>query len=254
MNYLGLVQRLAQKSGTVDRRTISTVQGQLSPRVALLASMVGEAWNDIQLAHDSWRFLTVEIPESSTLDAGISEYTPSDLNIADWAAWILATRPGAVPLTVWPADSPDSETRLVPVGWSAFRASYRTGAARRATGRPAAVSVDTRDRLAVYPAPDGAYRLAGTYRRSPQVLAADTDVPIVLPQYHEGIVDVASLLLDRHDEADALVLRDSEDEAEKAMAALRRRYLTGSLRIGGTPIGQRGGRGEFQEPPGAQGF
>ena len=241
--FLELCQQAAGLSGTIDRRTVSTVDA--TGRIRILADLVRDGWTDIQNLYRAWRFLTVEFPEATELGEGISAFEASALNLQNWGSWIPGTDPGTIPLTIWPAaaegEAADAhraqEVELSFVDYRDFRQAYQTGASRATpAATPRAFSIDPLDRLVVWPTPERTYRLAGTYRRSAQELREDADVPIILPAYHDAIVWNGVLLLHRHDEAEADVLFTTQQGLDTRMAALRRRYLKATV-LGYTPLG-----------------
>lgn len=224
-----ICQSAARLSGTIDPRTIATVE-DASGRVALLADLVRAAWEEIQNEYRAWRFLTVDIPATAVLGEGIEAFTAGALNINDWAEWIPGIDEDTIPVTVWPAGaSATLRNEEAELSWSEyrdFRLAYQTGTGvSTPAARPQAFSVDTQDRLVVWPVPDRDYRIAGTYRRAPQQLSNDADVPIIAQQYQDTIVWAGTLLLHRHDEAETNVLVTTQQGVNSRMAALRRRYL-----------------------------
>ena len=56
-----LVRRAAKYSGTIDYRTIASVDAV--GRIGTLADTVSEAWVSIQNMYEAWRFLRVEFPD-----------------------------------------------------------------------------------------------------------------------------------------------------------------------------------------------
>lgn len=258
MTYLELVREVARLSGTTDPRSIATVQNATG-RIAVLARLVNTGWKQIQTAYRAWRFLIADLPEATRIPVGVSVLTAATLNLPNWGEWILGGSRGTARLTVWPAEAAEDRNEELPlsvVEYEAFRAAYRVGANRSVTGRPRAVSVDQQDRLVVWPVPERDYRMDGTFRRSPQVFVADTDVPIVDDAYHDTLVYQALLLLHRRDEADRDVLITTQQSLDTELAALRRRYLPQRVEFGAEPLGERaafGARTDFAEPPGVLG-
>ena len=260
MTYLEIVQALARLSGTVDPRSIETLEGATG-RIRLLADLVESAWTEIQNTYHGWRFLTVEFPDDTALldNAPRGAHSADTLGLPNWAEWIPGTSPGTIPLTIWSPDTvveaeDGTETRTSNRGdeqqlnfspYRPFQRRYQTGAnAIRDTARPQVFSIDLQDRLVFWPIPDAAYPVAGTYRRSAQSLSADDDVPLgIAPQYHRTLVHAGKLLLDHSDEADGNVLLADIDlpmTFQASLASLRRRYLaggSGSLSRG-TAVGQ----------------
>lgn len=245
MNYLQLAQSLARISGSVDPSSITTLQ-DAKGRIRLLADLLESAWTEIQNTYNAWTFLTVEFPEGTVLTDGVAAYGvgAGDLGLDNWAEWIPGTASGTIPLTLWEAGSRAGERPLTFFSYPEFRARYQRGAnAEREAARPQVFSIDLQDRLVFWPVPDAAYRLAGTYRRSAQVLSADDDEPIIADQYHRTLVHAAKILLDHSDEADGNVLLADIDlpmTFQASLASLRRRYLqggSGSISRG-TAVGQ----------------
>ena len=242
MDLLELTQTVARFSGTVDPRVISSAANSQG-RVRNIVEYVREAWLEIQNEAQSWRFLTVPLPDTAVLVRGIPRVTPLTLLPgAPWANWLLGTGASrTVPLSVWPAPTPTTENRsaerdLDVLSWGEFRISYRQGrsAENPPTGQPQVVAIDPDDGLNFWPIPDVDYRLAGTYRRLPQELLNDDDIPMILPNHHMVIVRAALLKLYRHDEAPPQALYNAEQDLLVPMRALRRRYLYGA-RVGPVP-------------------
>ena len=250
MTYLELVQDVAELSGSVDRRSVTAVDGAVG-RIALLATLTQAAWLEIQNESRSWRFLTVEYPEGAILIEGATRFAPTALNIgsdsgAPWAEWLEGNEDETVPLSNWPAEALDGEDaatlrnleiEMSYTDYRRFRRRYLTGSARdEHSGQPVTFSINTADEMAVWPTPDRDYRLAGTYRREPQMLVADGDVPIIGAQFHDAIVWAATLLVHRQEEADPNVLFTTEMGLRKRMTPLRRRYQ-GQPRLQYRPVG-----------------
>lgn len=238
--YLEITRDVAGLSGTVDRRTVTTVDA--TGRIGLIASLVREAWLEIQNEHQAWKFLIAEFPEAAVLGAGISAYNAAALNLPNWSEWMTGREPGAIAPTIWPAE-PEmraQESDLLYAEYPTFRASYQRGASvATAAATPRAFSIDNSDRYVVWPPPDRDYRLSGTFRRTAQELTADDDVPIILKEHHPVITWAGLLLLHRRDEAPADVLITTQQGLDTRKAALRRRYLRKAA-ISGAPVG--GGR------------
>ena len=191
--------------------------------------------------------MTVSLPQQLTLPQGINMFTPQSLNIANpgLQQWITGGVSGQIPLSVWPAQPEvrGNERDLVVYDYPEFRRLYQFGdsISNPQTGQPQAVSVDVQDRLVVWPTPDQAYRLAGTYRRVPQELEGDQDLPIVNAAYHDAIVRYAIFMLHEHDEADSNMIILASNRADKKLDPLRRRYLTSNISLANHPIGPSGG-------------
>lgn len=70
--------------------------------------------------------------------------------------------------------------------WAAFRATWLTGS--HPASYPSAVSIDPRDKLRLGAKPNAVYTFTGEYQKSPQVLAADGDIPEMPNRFHNLIV------------------------------------------------------------------
>ena len=93
----------------------------------------------------------------------------------------------------------------------------------------------------VWPVPDVDYHLAGTYRRLPQVFAADTEEPIIAAQHHGMLVSAGVLWTHRYDEVPANTIFTAQQTYEMDMGNLMRRYLYGTrVVVGAAPIGRTG--------------
>ena len=247
MTFLEIVKAVARRTGTLDPRNISSAIGA-SGRVGTFAALVQDAWTQIQGEHEQWRFLVSDLPDTAMLTQGVRAVTPASLNLTNWASWIPGDARGTVRLSAWPdkTDGRLKERPLTTLDYRAYRETYESGsfAVNPVTGQPTIVTVDTHDRLAVWPVPDVDYRLAGTYRRQPQVFAADTDEPLIEVQHQNTIVSAGALWVHRYDETDANTLFTAKQSLDADLANLRRRYLYGTrVIVGAAPVGPTGQRG-----------
>lgn len=72
--------------------------------------------------------------------------------------------------------------------YSSFRDFYLLGTRKLVTGRPLYITVAPDRSLQLGFCPNDVYVINGEYYRTPQVLAADGDIPIMPDRYHMGIV------------------------------------------------------------------
>lgn len=225
--YLGITQQAARFSRAVDPRSVTNVTGP--GRIGQLAELASEAWIEIQNRYEAWRFLRREFPDNAVLAEGAAELSANSLNLEHWSEWILGTEEGTVRLTVWPAGEPNRNNErqlVVSEDYPRFRAAYQRGTSITApNGPPQVVAVDDQDRLVVWPTPDQDYRISGSYRRAPQVLAGNDDVPIVANQFHNAITWAAVQLWHQTQRTDTNIYLLAENRAAERMGALRRRYL-----------------------------
>ena len=225
--YLGIVKQTARFSRAVAPRSVTSVT--TPGRVEQIADFVAEAWTAIQNRYEAWRFMRVEFPDTAVLTEGAAEFTPESLNLQNWSEWILGTEEGTVRLTSWPvADgNRDNERQLfIAPDYPAFRASYQRGTSISApNGFPQVLSVDDQDRLVAWPTPDQDYRIAGSFRRTAQLLTANGDIPIIEEQFHNAITWAAVDLWHQTQRTETNTVLLAQQRAADRLGALRRRYL-----------------------------
>lgn len=178
MNYLELTRRLATEVGVSGH--IQTVQGAEGEALRL-ANWIKEAWLELQLLRDTWRWrvdeFEVSVPAGqATLDTSaypeFHRVLPDDVfgkpaNTDTWQALSYVTFPD------W-----QSLVRSRP---------SQTGTPVYFTERP-----DLTVELAPVPSTD--YKVRGLYVKKAQELTNDFDVPLLPPEYHMAIVYKAMML------------------------------------------------------------
>lgn len=193
--FLQLCQQVARDSGTVSGTQPTTVTGQ-SGRLGKIVAYTARAWTDIQNRHGAWLFLRKEFPATALTSAGTARYTGASWNITDLAEWI--TEPHAVTIYKQSIGASD-EGEIRYIAWQDWRRLYDRGA--QTNNRPCHWSVSPANEFCLGPIPDDTYVLNGEYRRTPQVLSANTDEPLCPSRFHDVIVFRALMLLAAHDEA-----------------------------------------------------
>ena len=257
--FLELCQAVAAESGTINGVRPQTTVGQ-ADRLGLVVSWVRQAWVDIQNSA-RWKFLRVALPPEAALVQGQKLYAPASFGIGAGAvpplqSWILDRN---TPLSIYDPDLGQAdETEVHQVGYGRWRRNYDFGAEAAQTERPVWVAYDesasAHGSIVFGPAPDKAYPLRGFYWRTPQVFAADADVPIMPPQYHHAIKWAALKLLVQFDEADALAITTIDRELRSYLGPMRRDLLPrggpyiDSESLGGS-LGGRSFGGAFGPPP-----
>lgn len=169
-------------SGALQPASVVNQTGRLRKIVSWTAS----AWTDIQRSRDDWRWMVDEFagPTLVNLDA----YTDAGMSIARFSSWLVRQDQGSDSgLSIFrPAIGRSDERPLLWCDWPLFRDRYLRG--EHPAGYPTVVTIDPRDALRLHPTPDAVYTLRGEYRKAPQTLAANTDVPEAPAQHHELIV------------------------------------------------------------------
>lgn len=189
MTFLQLCQRVAQESGTVaGSLQPSTVIGQTG-RLAKFVNWTASAWSDIQLRRSDWLWMEGEF--SGETASGTATYAPggAEFNLTRFGEWKPRRYAGGdSDITIYLTASGVSDERaLLWLPYETFRRQYLRGGASLVTGYPAYVTIDPAQNLRLHPIPNGAYTVRGRYHKSPQVLAADADVPEMPAKFHQLI-------------------------------------------------------------------
>lgn len=215
MDYLQLCQGVARESGTFSGTVPTTVAGQTG-RLAKVVEWTAEAWVQIQEMNRQWRFMRAET--TGGLTAGTGRYTPSSFSIdTDFSEWItddpvLLYRPWSLYLT---ATGVSDEGPIVEIPYDVWFNRYGRGS--QDNNRPVEYAISPSNEACFGPIPNDAYTVRFPYRRAPQVLAADGDVPICPAHHHRIIIWWALELLGQHDEAQVPIA---------SAVVNKRRYLT----------------------------
>ena len=194
--FLELVNDVGRESGTMGGQTLSSV-ASAAGRWAKLVAWTRQAWEMIQRERPDWIFRRASF--EGALTAGKAVYTAVDLGITDFGSW-EPEADGINPFSLYdPSIGRSDESHLRRWDYSAWAERYDFGV--HDGNRPTVMATDYQQQLCLGPTPDKAYRLRGRYRRSIQTLAADSDTPIIAPDYHQAIVWRALMLLGEDDES-----------------------------------------------------
>lgn len=203
MNFLELCQTVARESGTIAGLPSFTTVSNASGRLAKLVGWTSDAWRDIQNERTDWTFLRHSFEKALTIDAMV--YTGGGLALdPSVAAWLQDNKKLRTMSLYDPAIGQSDESELSYFDWTVWRQRYDRGT--HDAGRPQYWARSPRGELCLGPKPDKAYLLRGEYRRTPQILSADADVPICPEQFHGVIVGEALRLMANSDEAFQVVL------------------------------------------------
>ena len=264
MTFLEIAQMVMRRTDRPEAVTPTSTVNQAG-REGLIVDFVHEAWNQLQIDRD-WSFLVKDFPEYTPSNddepgvqvpyrggpdaaQGVCE-VPGTFGMTDLDAWLLT------PLITW-YDSDvtpirSDETPLTVLSYNEWRVLYDREPVTRAS--PDHVSIDLRDtgtgpRLCIGPAPDkNTYRLRGRYRRMPQILDGDGDVPDMPEWAHRTIAWKAMMLLYENDEAGSLPLYTIETNFEKYFNEMVTRLSPGgNPQWANAPVGGGG-------QPGSGGF
>lgn len=198
--YLTLCQETAKDSGTIS--TIgdpATTAGQTG-RLLRITGWVRDAYNDIQRLSKTWRWMEDDF--SGETVASVQEYDAAALGIDRFSSWVFDQGDlGSVVSIYKTADGQTDEGFLSFMDWSVFRRTAMIGTRAAETGKPVCFTVDRANKLRLWPTPDDAYTIRGSYMKSPQVLAADADIPEMPAEFHDLIKWTALIKLAVYDEA-----------------------------------------------------
>lgn len=200
-SFLTLVQETAEESGTFSSigspETLSGVTG----RSLRVKNWVARAYRDIQRSQRGWKWLEAEFSGSTI--ANTQRYDSAALSISErFSNWIPIDHDGMQTFTVYlTSEGQATEGFMRFYEWHAFRRTYLTAANSDDTGKPNVFSIDPDQKIALYPIPDADYTIRGLYRKTPQVLSNDADVPEMPEEFHEIIKWKALEYLGIFDEA-----------------------------------------------------
>jgi hypothetical protein len=199
--FLELCRETAQESGTISGESQPPAVTGQTGRLADIVRWVRDGWNEIQNARASWKWMRAEFEEQITSAA--SRYDAvTDFGMDRFAEWIVFDENGNTTVTMFKTSLGATDERfLVYVPWDEFYGTFLLGTNRTRVDRPSRFTVDPQGQLTFWPTPDATYTVRGLYRKSPQVLAANTDIPEMPARFHKLIVYTALLKLGQYDEA-----------------------------------------------------
>jgi hypothetical protein len=207
LNFLELCKATALDAGTIAGLPSFTTVVDPVGRVAQLVAWVRDAWIDIQNERRDWLFMQSYLTKALTIDE--NAYEPeSSWGITDFGSFLPETD-AEHNLSIYdPAIGKRDESYLRQISYSEYRRTYDIGV--HDAQRPSVWAFGPFNQIWFGPTPDKAYTVRGMYRRSPQVLALDDDVPIMPAAYHRLIQGEAIRLMARSDEAFQVVVEKTE--------------------------------------------
>lgn len=215
MNYLELVQALADETGTEEADAITSVTSPDGGYQRKLATWIRRAHREIQQENENWRFRVATAEFDLTADQG--EY-----DISAQLPNFQTVRPYNAPFGTRYALMDDNRSWPVRyMRWQAFAGYWES---RTDTGRPRRFAVAPGDLLRVWPVPTQDYVLQFAYTLVPVDLEADADEPVLPEQYHDLIVFHAIINYAGYDEAQAQYQRASA-QYRRLRLSMRRNEL-----------------------------
>jgi hypothetical protein len=188
MNYLSLCDTLIKEAG-IEASGVSSVTGQTGMQRKVV-DWVSRAWVEVQNKRD-WNFLWGESSFNTIVDK--QTYHPDDdLSLSpSLRRWSYAS-------LIHSTTSGDSKFYLKYVPWSTFDNTLSS------SGTPTQFTIKPDRSLKFNSVPDTISKVSFEYTRTPQVLSANTDIPILPTAHHEVILYQAMLYLAAEQDAPEL--------------------------------------------------
>lgn len=228
--FLELSQKMGRESGTMSGTNITTVTGQIG-RELKVVNYVAAAWTQIQNLHASWRWMRSEFPATALTSASTARYTAASWSITDFAEWINEWR---LPVSLYLNATGVSDDQTIRfVDFEDWYTAYGRGS--QTNNRPTSWSISPDNEFCLGAIPDAVYRVKGFYRETPQVLAANGDIPNCPARFHDIIVWRAVQMLNEHDEAAVLSIGTANAKYREFLDALERDQLP-RITIGAAPL------------------
>lgn len=147
-----------------------------------LCNWISQAWVEIQNQRDDWQWMR-KLCSFDTV-AQQQEYDiTDDIGLTDFGHWKDDT------FSIYlKAQGRGNETYLNQCEYDDFNLYYDFGTRATTYARPTTIAIGPTKNLLLGFAPDDEYTVRGEYFTSPQILAADSDVPDLPSRFHMIIV------------------------------------------------------------------
>ncbi len=205
MTFLSICQDVHREiaGGSGDPGTLPTaVTGQVG-ELARIVKWVQRAYREIQESQRDWRWMITESTNNTlalgassvTLTGTATDYDELRPYFGHHGAFVLFYKS-----SIGVTDA--QETPFVP--WAEFNGFYNSGRFTE-TGRPQFCALAPDGTLKVHPVADVQYNVKYAYRKDPQELSADGDVPLMPAKYHDLIMYLALCYYGRSNEANRIL-------------------------------------------------
>ena len=185
--FLEGVNRLKDECG-VPGADLTTTVGQTN-ELKRLVNWYEEAWNEIQIKKDNWKFRYKPISFQTVAEQQRYDVV-TDIGLTDYGSWSPKTF--RIFLT---SAGQGGETFLTDFTYSVFRDTYLYGSLLTSYSRPTGITEAPDDALLLALPPDDIYTISGEYYSTPQVLSESDDpdnaVPDMPVRFHLAIVGKA---------------------------------------------------------------
>lgn len=185
MTFLELCQKAGTDSGLISYQNRPTTVAGATGRWAGIVAFTAQSWSDIQRSRGDWEFNRDSFSHALTI--GQASYTPAQLGITERFSRFAvdAKAAGYQPMHCYdPAIGVADDASLWQISPECWQMIYGRGP--QTPTKPTEYALAS-GKLFVGSQPDKAYVLAGDYWKSPQVLAADSDVPDLPEHFHDII-------------------------------------------------------------------
>ena len=189
--FLQLVNTFAAEAGVSgNASSVSTVLSQTGES-ANLVRWIKQAHNEIQAAHDNWRWMRSRFTVNTV--AGTDSYaygscTDSRLSavITRFERWLPLDDQGNLNIKRYlTSGGVAGEGWMTYLPWDYFQAIYRLGTQNN--GPIINITIDPQNNLVTGPKPDDIYTITGEYQMTRKDFAADADTPEMPEQYTDLI-------------------------------------------------------------------
>ena len=214
MTFRELCDRLLKETGVNDNG-VASVSGQTGMQLKAV-NWVIRAWTEIQ-NQQHWHFLW----QTGSFDTvvGTQEYSPTlDPTLQTWVIDSVRLTDGT------------QTGYLTYKKWSDWRQERLTVN----DGKPSAFTIDPTNKLLFNTKPDAVYSIDFDYYRTPQILAANTDEPILPSHFHDVILYQAMEYLAMEQDASE-IYQASAITLRRLMADLKAEQLP-KISFGSTPL------------------
>lgn len=224
MNFLDLCQRLRQEAGISGTGPIAVTNQ--SGEYKRVVDWVQTAYEDIQNAHDTWRWMRRKANISTS--AGTRNYGyAAFMDLTDSAPisrfnyWY--TDVASIYLT---ATGVSDEQQLTFIPYDDWRIVYDIGNNISEQDRPSFYTVSPTDEILLAKVPNDIYVVRNDYQMSPGTLANENSVPDMPLQYHMIIVWRALMFYGGYEGASEVYAR-GQTEYNRLFSRMERTQLPG---------------------------
>ena len=235
--FLKICQNVSRECGVAGGAdaspTPTAVTGQTG-ELNRIVNWVADAYTEIQNSRN-WRWLRKDfevdtVAGTATYAFGIVTDVDDAAVISRFREWRLADRRNP-PKIFLKSTGVGGQVFLSWTVWDNFEYLYLTGSLQDQTSQPVHITVNPKDEIQLGIVPNDIYTLRGAYFKSPQILAANGDVPEMPTQYHNLIMYQAMEYYGLFESAPEIISR-AQRGINRLMNQLKRNQET-PFRVGG---------------------